>query len=90
MNLELLIRKRDFYNNAAQPWMRNIWSRKEALDHFIKYNRLRLASAGAVVKIGRDYFVDTEKFSSVAIEILGLRTQALDMGAEKCEEDSMS
>ena len=72
MNLELLVRKRDYYNDAAPLWVRNIWSRKEALDHFIKHNRLRLASAGAVIKIGRDYFVDAEKFPTIARQVIGV------------------
>ena len=32
MNLELLVRKCDYYDQAAPQWVRNIWSRKEALD----------------------------------------------------------
>jgi hypothetical protein len=73
MNLELLVRKSDYYNNAAPLWVRNIWARKEALDHFIKYNRRRLAAEGAVVKIGRDYFVDTETFPSIAMQVIGVK-----------------
>lgn len=75
MNLELLVRKRDYYDQSAPQWVRNIWSRKEALDHFIKYNKRQLSSVGAVVKIGRDYFVDTEVFPVVACEVLGIKTQ---------------
>ena len=90
MNLELLIRKRDYYNDAAPLWVRNIWSRKEALDHFIKYNRQRLTSAGAVVKIGRDYFVHADKFSPVAIEILGIQDLSLDLEADRHKGGAMS
>ena len=90
MNLELLKRKRDYYNDAAPLWMRNIWSRKEALDHFIKYNRQRLTSAGAVVKIGRDYLVHSEKFSAVAIEILGIQDLPLDWEVGRHKGGAMS
>ena len=72
MNLESLTRKRDYYEEVAPVWVHKIWSRPQAFDHFIKYNKVRLTNDGALVKIGRDYFVATEKFPSVAIEILGL------------------
>ena len=72
MNLELLARKRDYYAESAPIWVRKIWSRPEAFDHFIKYNRLRLTSEGALVKLGRDYFVASEKFPIVAAQILGV------------------
>lgn len=72
MNLESLTRKRDYYDEAAPLWIRKIWSRPQAFDHFIKYNKVRLTNDGALVKIGRDYFVATEKFPNIATEILGL------------------
>jgi hypothetical protein len=72
MNLESLTRKRDYYEEAAPLWIRKIWSRPQAFDHFIKYNKVRLTKDGALVKIGRDYFVATEKFPNVATKILGL------------------
>ncbi len=72
MNLELLSRKRTYYEEAAPLWVRKIWSRPEAFDHFVKYNRAKLAGHGALVKIGRDYFVAADKFPAVATEILGL------------------
>ena len=72
MNLESLTRKRDYYEEVAPVWVRKIWSRPQAFDHFIKYNKDRLSTKGALVKIGRDYFVASEKFPNVATEILGL------------------
>jgi len=72
MNLELLSRKRTYYEETAPLWVRKIWSRQQAFDHFIKYNRTKLASEGALVKIGRDYFVVSDKFPVIATEILGL------------------
>ena len=72
MNLESLTRKRDYYEEAAPLWIRKIWSRPQAFDHFIKYNKVRLTKEGALVKIGRDYFVASEKFPNIVTEILGL------------------
>lgn len=72
MNLEFLSRKRTYYEETAPFWVRKIWSRSEAFDHFVKYNRAKLTSEGALVKIGRDYFVAADKFPFVATEILGL------------------
>lgn len=72
MNLESLSRKRTYYEETAPLWVRKIWSRPEAFDHFVKYNRAKLAGHGALVKIGRDYFVSADKFPAVATEILGL------------------
>jgi len=72
MNLELLSRKRTYYEETAPLWVRKIWSRQQAFDHFVKYNRAKLAGEGALVKIGRDYFVVSDKFPVVATEILGL------------------
>lgn len=72
--LEIVERKREYYYSGPD-WIRNIWKRRESLDHFIKSNKERLSAAGAVVKIGRDYFVDTEVFPVVACEVLGIKTQ---------------
>ena len=72
MNLESLTRKRDYYEEAAPLWVRKIWARPQAFEHFIKYNKVRLTKEGALVKIGRDYFVAYEKFPNIATEILGL------------------
>ena len=72
MNLESLSRKRDYYAEEAPLWVRKIWSRSQAFEHFVKYNKARLKQEGALVKIGRDYFVVCEKFPDVATEILGI------------------
>lgn len=76
MNLELLSRKRTYYEETAPLWVRRIWSRPQAFDHFIKYNRVKLAAEGAIVKVGRDYFVVSDKFPDAATEILGLNGRA--------------
>ena len=72
MNLELLSRKRTYYEEAAPSWVRKIWSRPQAFEHFIKHHRAALVGQGALIKIGRDYFVNSDKFPEVANEILGL------------------
>jgi hypothetical protein len=72
MNLELLARKRDYYAESAPIWIRTIWCRQESFDHFVKHNRLRLTAEGALIKLGRDYFVASEKFPIVAAQILGV------------------
>lgn len=72
MNLELLSRKRIYYEETAPPWVRQIWSRPQAFDHFVKYHRAKLTGEGAIVRLGRDYFVASDKFPAVATEILGL------------------
>ena len=83
MNLESLTRKRDYYEEVAPVWVRKIWSRPQAFDHFIKYNKVRLTKEGALVKIGRDYFVASEKFPNIATEILGL---SCDLNEESSHE----
>ena len=72
MNLELLSRKRFYYEEIAPNWVRKIWSRPEAFDHFLQHHRTKLSSTGAIVKIGRDYFVVSDKFPIAAAAILGL------------------
>lgn len=82
MNLELVTRKREYYD-AAPLWVRNVWSTRTALDNFIKYNRHKLASTGAIVKIGRDYFVERERFPFVARALI---VQDSDESASPSEE----
>ena len=72
MELNNLRRKNDFLAHDAPEWCRRFWPRIESLNHFIKQNRPRLAEAGAAVFIGREWFVDVERFPAVAAEILGL------------------
>lgn len=76
MNLESLARKRDYYEDTAPHWVRKIWPRPEAFDHFVKHNRAHLMGEGAIIKIGRDHFVVSDKFPRVATEILGITDDA--------------
>jgi hypothetical protein len=71
VTLSQLRRKRDYYENDAPDWVKNIWPRFASFDWAIKLNRHELAAAGALVKLGRDSFIHTEKFPEVAREILG-------------------
>jgi hypothetical protein len=74
MNLDNLRRKGDFYRNDAPGWCRIIWSRPQAFDNFIKHQREPLMQAGALQRIGRDLFVDQERFPEIAAAILGIGT----------------
>jgi hypothetical protein len=76
MNLELLSRKRTYYEETAPSWVRKIWSRPQAFDHFIKYHRAALVDQGALIKIGRDHFVVSDKFPNAATAILGFELDA--------------
>jgi len=67
-----LRRKAIYYQHDAPAWVRNVWSRPESFAWFIKNNRETLCSQGALVKLGRDYFLDTTTFPNAAERILGL------------------
>ena len=72
-----LRRKASYYQHDAPDWVRNVWNRPESFDWFVKNNRAVLLENGAVVKLGRDFFVDTQVFPGVAERLLGLTpTQA--------------
>jgi hypothetical protein len=70
--LNNLRRKTTYYQHDAPPWVRNVWNRPESFDWFVKNNRVALCEQGALVKLGRDFFVDTQFFPSAAEHILGL------------------
>lgn len=72
-HLQNLRRKPDYYRHDAPAWVRNIWPRPESFNWFIKTNRDTLVSQGAVVRLGRDYFVDAEVFPKAAQAILGVQ-----------------
>lgn len=73
-NIELskLRRKQDYYQNEAPDWIRIIWDRKESFDWFLKNNRRKLTKNGAIVRLGRDYFINTSCFAVVTQSIIGL------------------
>ena len=73
-NIELskLRRKQDYYQNEAPDWIRTIWDRKESFDWFLKNNRHKLTKNGAIVRLGRDYFINTSCFAAITQSIIGL------------------
>lgn len=73
LKLTRIRRKPDYYRNDAPEWVRNVWPRQESFDWFIKHRRVELVDSGAVVRLGRDYFVDTVIFPKVASRILGAK-----------------
>jgi hypothetical protein len=72
MNLSNLRRKRDFYTNDSPPWVRIVFRTFTSFDWFCKDNRDALVAASALFRIGRDYFVDTEKFLDQLIKLRGI------------------
>jgi len=71
MNIENLRRKPDYYENVAPDWVRSVWPRIQSLNHFLKANREDLLALGGITRLGRDWFVDTERFPIAAKKILG-------------------
>lgn len=72
MQLVNLRRKDAFYQHDGPQWVRNVWPRPESFNWFCKANRDRLVEQGAMHKLGRDWFVDTEVFPTAAERILGV------------------
>lgn len=69
-SISRLRRQHDYYLNEAPPWMHVIWPRKNSFSWFLKNHRSRLRDEGALIRLGRDYFVDAERFADVARAIL--------------------
>jgi len=67
-----LRRKRAYYTQEAPAWVRNVWPRPQSFDWFIKNRRDDLVAQGALIKLGRDYFVDVALFPVVAGGMLGV------------------
>ena len=76
VQLSALRRKGDYYKNEAPDWVRIIWNRPESFDWFIKDNRSTLAADGSIIRLGRDWFVNTEVFPESAKRILGVEVAA--------------
>ena len=75
MNSEVinnLRRKQDYYFGDAPNWMKVIWPRNNGFDWFLKNNRQELVALGALVRLGRDYFINVSIFPIVALKILRL------------------
>ncbi len=74
--LNRLRRKPDYYQHDAPPWVRKIWEKPESFEWFLKNNRQALTESGALIRIGRDYFIDTGLFPDVAARLLGIAETA--------------
>jgi hypothetical protein len=71
-NIGNLRRKADYYFHDAPDWVRKIWPRSNSFSWFIKNNRQTLRQQGALVRLGRDYFIDAAAFPAAAQGVLGL------------------
>jgi len=70
------VRRRDDYLKRDCPeWLKGRFYRTGALDWFVKSNKTELEKHGAIIKLGREWFVVPEKFESAAAEIFGVRDQ---------------
>ncbi len=81
INISHLRRKRDYYLEDGPDWIRMIWSKPESFNWFLKNNRRTLIEHGAIVRLGRDYFIDALKFPEIAEATLSIR--------ERVEVDSI-
>lgn len=55
--------------------MKNIWRSEESFFWFFKENREKLADTGAIMRIGRDWFVDLDKFPETSKRIFLEKTK---------------
>lgn len=76
IKLARIRRKPDYYQNDAPDWVRNVWPRPQSFDWFLKHHRDALVDAGALVRLGRDHFVDRVTFPKVAARLLGMNKGA--------------
>ena len=60
IDLDRWQRKADFYANAP-TWVRSIWSTQPSFEWYCKSRRKTLAKAGALRKLGRDWFVHSDQ-----------------------------
>lgn len=58
-DLERWQRKSGFYA-AAPQWVYGLWRTQPSFEWFVKSRRSELANAGAIRKLGRDWFVDVD------------------------------
>lgn len=74
-----LRRKPDYYGSDGPSWIRSIWTTPSSFDWFLKNNRQRLISEGAIHRLGRDYFIHCQRFPEAACKILGFDTPPHDL-----------
>lgn len=70
-----LRRKDAYWPNEGPEWLKHVFQRQESFNWFCKNNRDRLIRDGAMVKLGRDFFIDRETFPTVAERILGVQAE---------------
>ena len=70
MDIEALHRSQSWLANDAPAWCRIIWRTPASFNWFLKDNRKALADGQAIVKLGREWFVNSELFPTVAKTIL--------------------
>jgi hypothetical protein len=75
LDLDNLCRKVDYYDRLPQTYRTFIHS-EQSYNWFIKENRSELEKRGAIVKIGRDYFVHLMAFPQAVEEILISKARA--------------
>ena len=69
-DLKALCRTSNYYDDHIPDWMRSVWQKPEGFQWFLKNNRRQLVESGALVRLGRDYFVSQEAFEGVAFRLL--------------------
>lgn len=72
--LDRTARKRDFYLTGPD-WVRRTWPTPHSFDWFCRSRRQELASKGAMVKLGRDWFVDVQAFPQAVAAVYGVSDQ---------------
>jgi hypothetical protein len=69
MQLESLRKKQDYYAEGP-TWVRNFWKKPTSFSFFLKENRTTLEELGAIVRPGREYFINIDEFPHAARIIL--------------------
>lgn len=73
--LDRTARKRDFYLTGP-AWVRSTWPTPHSFEWFCRSRREELASKGAMVKLGRDWFVDVQAFPLAVAAVYGIAADA--------------
>ena len=75
--LSRLRRKLEYYRHDAPDWVRIVWPRPQSFAWFIKNRRGDLEARGALLRLGRDHFIDAGIFPVVAGQLLGTPDEVL-------------
>lgn len=75
INLSDLVRKSAYYQFDGPDWTKKLWTRFESFSYFIKAHRDHLVQKGAIRRIGREYFIDLNRFPAEAEVLLGVRQE---------------